>query len=205
MARPPLNPDGKRSLLTLSLPPDMADDLRAQVGETALAPAARNLLAEALGRRASILSDLTRIAAFARSLEQGPTTPIYERQLRLWALDLVRQLPAMPANPDWAYLVQFIGNKALVTPTTKEMPHLEWYQDPARWRQEWWADFPVATGDHVAGRYGIASQPGRTFWSVNFYGENGNIHAVDGMVTADTLEDAQRACQRDAADRLGFK
>jgi len=202
MARPPLHPNGKRHLLTLSLPPDLVDDLRAQVGETALAPAARNLLAEALGRRASILSDLTRIAGFARSLDRIPTNPMYERQLRLWALDLVRQLPALPANPDWAYLVQFIGNKAIVAPSTRELPMLTWIQKPAHWRQEWWADLPAAMGGHVTGKYGIASQPSRTFWSVNFYGENGNIHAVDGMVTADTLQAAQMACQRDAAERL---
>lgn len=174
----------------------MVAELRSRAGNAPLAPEVRRLLAEALANRDRARVDLSRlaeIAAYVRSIRGGKTTPTYERILRGWAMDLIRQVPSMPGNPDWRDLMTFLHDQP--EDNTVDTVPMKWTRSPTTWRQEWTAGF------EQEGYYMVVEQPGQDLWSVNFYDHHANIYAVDGMALAGSLAEAKAACERDAADR----
>lgn len=175
----------------------MVEELRSRVGNLPLAPEVRRLLAEALANRDRARVDLSRlaeIAAYVRSIRGSKTTPAYERILRGWAMDLIRQVPSMPGNSDWRDLMTFLHDQ----PEDKAMDTmpLKWARSPTTWRQEWVA------GLGQEGDYMVVEQPGQGLWSVNFYDQQANIYAVNGMALSGSLAEAKAACERDAAERM---
>ena len=74
-------------------------------------------------------------------------------------------------------------------------PSLKWKRSSTTWRQEWTASFDRE------GYYVVAEQPGQDIWSVNYYDHKSNVYAVNGMVLASSLAEAQAACERDATER----
>mgnify|MGYP000891399241 CR=1 FL=1 len=191
---------GGRHLVTVSLPPNMVEEIRVRCGEEPLSASIRKLVASALNQSERAEADLHRLAelaACARSLKQSPTTKAYANILCGLARDILRQVPDMPRNPDWKELMTFISTFS--SNTSIPSKPLAWRQGPSSWRQEWMA------GLDNEGSYGVAEQPHRDpnmrMWSTHFYDHKGNIYGVDGEVFADSLEEAKAACERDAADR----
>lgn len=110
MGRPRMHPEGSRELITLRLPDETMQWLREQSGTAPLSTTARNLIAESIQARKNLRADLSRMASIIR--EFSPIGCVKGNPMGAWsdwAMDIVKQLPAMPENPDYVEVIKFIG------------------------------------------------------------------------------------------------